>query len=95
VLASLGLSEGAVGDDDEDREFAPTPCDPDAVATITQHAGRIARERRSPKLGTTDVLFAVIHVYGQTFYRVLAAHGVDPAELTARIASTDPAPAER
>jgi anti-sigma B factor antagonist len=96
VLASLGLSEGALD------EFAPESDDdpggrgdPDAVATVTKQASRMAKERNAPKLATTDVLQAVIHVYGPTFYRVLAAHGVDPAELTARMTAADPAPAER
>jgi anti-sigma B factor antagonist len=95
VLASLGLSEAAL------EEFAHEPDDdpagrgdPDAVATVTRHASRIAEERNAAKLGTTDILRAVVHVYGPTFYRVLAAHAVDPAELTARIAAADPAPAE-
>ncbi len=95
VLASLGLSEGALVSEDADGDGTPSPPgDLDAVATITHHASRIAGERRAPKLSTTDVLLAVIHVYGQTFYRVLAAHGVDPAELTLRMTSGDPAPAE-
>jgi hypothetical protein len=96
VLASLGLSEATL--DDFDRESEDDTAgrgDPDAVATVTKHATRIARERHAPKLGTTDVLLAVIHVYGPTFYRVLTAHGVDPAELTARMAAADPAAAER
>jgi anti-sigma B factor antagonist len=95
VLASLGLSEAALEEfsrDTDDDQVAPG--DPDAVATVTKHASRIAKERNAPKLGTTDVLLAVIQVYGPTFYRVLAAHGVDPAELTARMAAADPAPAE-
>jgi anti-sigma B factor antagonist len=97
VLASLGLSE-AVLDEFEPEAVDPEPSapgDPDAVATVTSHAGRIAIERGAHKLGTTDVLLAVIQVYGPIFYRVLSAHGVDPAELRTRLASTDPAPAER
>jgi anti-sigma B factor antagonist len=95
ILASLGLSEGALDELDgaEDGEL-PGPGDPDAVTTVTSQASRIAAERTAAKVGTTDVLRAVIEVYGPIFYRVLSAHGVDPAELTARMASSDPAPAE-
>jgi anti-sigma B factor antagonist len=96
ILASLGLSEAALAEREfgsEDEE--PTgPGDPDAVATVTAEASRIAVERGAPKLATSDVLQAVILVYGPTFYRVLSSHGVDPAELTARMANRDPAPAE-
>lgn len=96
VLASLGLSEGPVDEfEGESEGVPPAPGDPDAVASVTQEASRIAKQRRAPKLGTTDVLLAVIDVYGPTFYRVLAAHGVDPAELTARMASSHPAATER
>lgn len=95
VLASLGLTEAGLDEFIRDSEDEPVgPGDPDAVATVTKHASRIAKERNAPKLGTTDVLLAVIQVYGPIFYRVLAGHGVDPAELTARMAATDPAPAE-
>ena len=95
VLASLGLSEPAVATLDDD-EHAPGASlgDADAVATVADRASRIAAERGAPKLTTTDILLAVIQVYGPTFYRVLAAHGVDPAELAARMTSSDPTPAE-
>jgi len=96
VLGSLGLSEAPTGEPDAEADRTPaTPGDPDAVATVTEHASRIARERKAPKLATTHVLLAVVHVYGPTFYRVLAGHGVDPAELRARVTASDPAAAER
>jgi anti-sigma B factor antagonist len=95
VLGSLGLSEAAA-DEPTDTERTPAaPGDPDAVATVTAHASRIARDRKAPKLATTHVLAAVVQVYGPTFYRVLAAHGVDPADLRARMSTSDPAAAER
>lgn len=95
ILASLGLSEAPLKPVDEDitDEVSP-PGDPDAVATVTRTASQIAAEHGSPKLGTTEVLHAVIDVYGATFYRVLSAHGVDPAELKARMGSAEAARAE-
>jgi anti-sigma B factor antagonist len=95
VLASLGLSEGAVVPPfDDERPFA-SPGGSDSVATVTDRASQIAAHRGAPKLGTTDILLAVIEVYGATFYRVLANHGVDPAELSARVVSSDGEPADR
>jgi anti-sigma B factor antagonist len=95
LLASLGVSEAPVVQLESDLPDEPsTPGDVDAVATVTDEASRIAAARGSGKLGTTDVLLAVTNVYGATFYRVLAAHGVDPAELSARVAPTEPAPAK-
>ncbi|MGE5617483.1 MAG: anti-sigma factor antagonist [Candidatus Woesearchaeota archaeon] len=95
VLASMGLSEGTLEEaEDGHPDEVSAPGDPDAVATVTRAASQIAVERGSPKLGTTDVLQAVIDVYGAIFYRVLSAHGVDPAVLKARMSSAEPAPAE-
>jgi hypothetical protein len=95
ILASLGLSEAVLGPADEDHgDEGFAPGDPDAVATVTSAASQIASDRGAARLGTTEVLQAVIDVYGATFYRVLSAHGVDPAELKARMATTEPAQAE-
>jgi anti-sigma B factor antagonist len=95
VLASLGLSETPLSvSDHEADDDAPGRGDPDAVGTVTGEAGRIATQRGAPKLGTLDVLLAVTSVYGPTFYRVLTAHGVDPAELTARLAGAEAASTE-
>ncbi len=95
VLASLGLSETALTASEHDAdEEPPGRGDPDAVGTVTREAGKVAIERGVSKLGTLDVLMAVTSVYGPTFYRVLTAHGVDPAELTARLAGAEAATTE-
>lgn len=96
ILASLGLSETPLDEPEYGGQDEPSGRgDPDAVATVTRQASRTAAERGAPKLGTLDILLAVIEVYGPTFYRVLAGHGVDPAELMARLAGAEPAAAER
>jgi hypothetical protein len=95
ILASLGLSEKVVNEPEhEGDDAAPGRGDPDAVATVTGEATRIATERGATKLGTRDVLLGVVQVYGPTFYRLLAAHGVDPAELTTHLAAAQPAGSE-
>ena len=95
LLASLGMSEAPVGEPDhEDRPVHYVLGDSDAVATVTERASSLAVARGAPKLGTVDVLRAVVQTYGSTFHQVMAAHGVDPAELSARLADTEPAPAE-
>lgn len=94
VLASLGVQEGPVtrvADGPEAESLRPGD---DAVAIVTEHAGHVAAERGAPKLATTDVLVAVIHVYGETFARVLAAHGVNLHELVERVETGEPAEAE-
>ena len=59
--------------------------DRDAVARVTEHAVRIAGERGARALTTTDVLMAVMHVYGEDFDRVLRAHGTDRDEVLERL----------
>jgi hypothetical protein len=86
ALQVLGVSEGRpVGDPEEggDRAYASASgaATHDAVEQVTEQAARIARERDSAEIGTTDVLMAVICVYGAEFDRVLRAHDVDPDDL--------------
>lgn len=96
VLASLGVQEAPVTrlEDARTSDF-PRPADVDAVAIVTDRAGHIAAERGAAKLATGDVLRAVIHVYGETFERVLDAHGASLGELVQRLESSEPTGAER
>lgn len=91
VLQSLGVSEGATevsespggGSADVDRREAPS----DAVAQVAERAAQLARERSASGISTTDLLRAVMCVYGPDFDRVLRAHGTDRDELIARLAA--------
>lgn len=94
VLASLGVQEGPVGRVDEGGDEPSRPADADAVAMVTEHAGELASQRRTMKIATTDLLAAVMQVYGVTFARVLAARGVDIAELAERLESVEIARSE-
>ena len=95
VLASLGVQEGPVSGVGEARAAEPSRAfDPEAVEVVSEQAGTIAVERGAATLSTRDVLIAVIHVYGETFERVLGAHGVNLGELVERLASSAPAGAE-
>lgn len=94
VLASLGVQEGPVSRlADGGAAESIRPGD-DVVTIVTEHAGHVASERGAAKLATTDVLVAVVHVYGDTFGRVLATHGVALEDLLGRLASGRPAQAE-
>ncbi len=72
-----------------DREGGATGARPraerDAVARVTEHATRIAEDRHQQTLTTTDILLAVMHVYGQDFDRVLHEHGTDRDEVLERL----------
>ena len=86
ALQALGVSEMSLVEGEERRQ----PQDPgteerDSVALVTERALRFAWERHARALATTDVLMAVMDVYGEDFDRVLRAHGADRDELIQRL----------
>ncbi len=88
ALQALGVSEVPLsgGESGEDtRPPAPGSGERDAVALVTEHAVRIAGERDARALATTDVLMAVMEVYGEDFDHVLEIHGTDRQELLERL----------
>jgi hypothetical protein len=89
ALQALGVSEeplpGEVASPDREGAAASGDAERDAVARVTEHAVRIAGERNARALATTDVLMAVMHVYGEDFDRVLHVHGTDRDEVLERL----------
>lgn len=63
---------------------APAP-DRDVVAQVTEQAAEHARRRGAGGVGTTDLLIAVMRIYGEDFDRVLRAHGTDRDEVLERL----------
>lgn len=57
----------------------------DPVGQVADQACAIASRRGASGVATTDLLLAVMRVYGADFDRVLQAHGTDRAELTERL----------
>jgi anti-sigma B factor antagonist len=92
VLASLGVSDAPLREAADDATAGALP-DLDPVTAVNEHAARIASQRLAARITTTDVLLAVMHVYGATFERVLATHGGDIDELATRVAETHAAAA--
>jgi hypothetical protein len=93
ALQALGVSEVPLTDADNAERRAPGEDgveDRDAVALVTERALRVAWERRARALATTDVLVAVMDVYGEDFDQVLQAHGTDRSELLARLRISRP-----
>ncbi|HYB30865.1 MAG TPA: STAS domain-containing protein [Solirubrobacteraceae bacterium] len=90
VLSVFGVGETLPAGVDEETE-APLSteqrADGDAIATITDLAGRIARRRGATAVGTGDILVAVIQFYSPDFDVVLAAHGTDRDEVIGRLAA--------
>ncbi len=88
ALQALGVSEGPLGEAGElgkgvdAEQLGQSRVDhEEAVGRVTEKAIHIARERGASAVVTTDVLRAVMHVYGADFDRVLRAHGTDRDEL--------------
>jgi hypothetical protein len=79
--AGPGAGAGAAGPD-------PAGGEPrDVIALVGQYAERIAVERGSAGVATTDVLVAVLQVYGPVFEQALRAHGTDADEVLERLAA--------
>ncbi len=100
--ASADVGPGAGASDVERRGGASSDLDPhevvssdigsrevpgDAVTLVAEQAAGIARERGAGDVATTDLLLAVMEVYGTDFDRVLRAHGTDRDDLIERLAA--------
>ena len=91
ALQALGVSEAPLPGGDESSHSGGAGArsvagdERDAVARVTEHAVRIAGERGARAIATTDLLMAVMHVYGEDFDRVLRAHGTDRQEVLERL----------
>jgi hypothetical protein len=92
ALQAIGVSEVPLAGADEGSgqgaHSAAGADHGDAVARVTEHAVRIAEERDQRALTTTDILLAVMHVYGEDFDRVLQEHGTDRKEVLERLGDT-------
>jgi hypothetical protein len=88
ALRELGVSEVALDGAESpaaERSKAASGEPRDPVALVTEHALRIAEGRRAGALATTDVLLAVMDVYGEDFDRVLRVHGAEREQLVERL----------
>ena len=67
---------------------AEPPAGHDPVDAICRRAVRMAGARAADRVGTVDVLFAVLAEYGQAFDRALYIRGTSRDELLERLVST-------
>jgi hypothetical protein len=79
--AHAGAGAGAAGTDPATGERR------DVIALVGEYAERIAAARGSAGVATTDVLVAVLQVYGPVFEQALRAHGTDADEVLERLAA--------
>ncbi len=88
VLQALGVSEGPLHPVAGGAAAQSAPAaERDAVARVSAEAAALAGRRGAGAVATTDLLLAVMHIYGETFDRVLRAHGTDRAEVEERLAA--------
>jgi hypothetical protein len=89
ALQALGVSEGpleAPGKDAASQQHdEPAQNGGDVVAAVTESAVRTAGARGARAVGTSDVLVAVMDVYGADFDHVLRVHGTDRDEVLERL----------
>lgn len=94
ALQALGVSEGSLEVIGEERAASPEAGEwaassdtgqRDAVAQVSEQAAQRAAERGAAVVTTTDVLAAVMQVYGADFDAVLHAHGTDRDEVLERL----------
>jgi hypothetical protein len=100
ALTSLGIGESPLVDTDEsaaDDQLAASPAraGSDVIDRVTQQAVRVAADRGATTAGTTDVLLAVMDVYGPDFERVLNAYGTSCDEVIERLATSSSATPSR
>lgn len=98
ALQALGVSEQTYHESGVSSERvangAVTSATDDIVESVGDRAARIASGRHAAGVATTDVLLAVMQVYGADFERVLRGHGTDSDEVLARLDVELPEPAE-
>ncbi len=94
-LQSVGIGEAALQRPHKPVSspgLAREPSDSDAVDLVTERAGHIAAEHGAASVSSTDVLRAVMDVYGEDVERVLDSYGTDRAELLERLDRAAAAP---
>jgi hypothetical protein len=88
TLQALGVGESPLmtGSDHEHSGGHGTPnLGPDVLDDVTGRATEFAALRKAENVGTTDILFAVLDVYGKLFDRALYMRGTSREELVERL----------
>ena len=87
ALQALGVGESPLmtgSADDEDGPGTP-PLGVEAVDEVSRRSAEFAEARQADTVGTADLLFAVLDVYGRLFDRVLYLRGTSREELAERL----------
>jgi len=91
ALQSLGVSEGSLDKGAPAAEAAHPGSGASergyVIAVVSDRAVHTAVERGASGVGTTELLLALLEVYGEVFERTLRAHGTDADEVLERLAA--------
>jgi hypothetical protein len=90
ALQALGVGEAPLmtgSTSDEDGPGTP-PLGAVVLEEVTRRAEGFAEARQADTIGTADLLFAVLDVYGRLFDRVLYLRGTSRDELSERLSGT-------
>jgi hypothetical protein len=93
ALQALGVGEAPLmtgSASDEDGPGTP-PKGVEVLEQVTRRAAEFAEARTAETIGTPDLLFAVLDVYGRLFDRVLYLRGTSREELAERLPHASPA----
>jgi len=91
ILQALGVGEAPLmtGTDHDHSEGHGTPnLGPDILDEVTERASQFATGRDAETVGTPDILFAVLDVYGKLFDRALYLRGTSREELVERLTAS-------
>src|SRR4051794_31153204 len=84
TLQRLGVGEAPLmtpSEPSRERPAGNRPFGPEVVEQVASGARLFAAARQAPTVGTGDVMFAVMQVYGRLFDRVLYVRGTSRDEL--------------
>jgi hypothetical protein len=90
-LQALGVGEAPLmtGTEHEHSEGHGTPTlGPDVLDEVTSRATELAVAREAGTVGTPDLMFAVLDVYGKLFDRALYLRGTSREELVERLVAS-------
>jgi hypothetical protein len=88
ILQALGVGEAPLmtGSETDHSNGHGTPnLGPDVLDDVTERATDLAEARNAATVGTADILFAVLDVYGKLFDRALYLRGTGRDELVERL----------
>jgi hypothetical protein len=85
ALRALGVPELSLGTGEPPARGGPARR-PNGARRVEERASELARARDQSTVGTVEVLFAVLSLYGGAFTRALYAYGVSLEQLLEQLA---------